>query len=274
VKEMSKRTGIPGAQLAIMVLANALSAFNIWRMSRQLREAYNINISVRRIPNIFINRSEFNLVYTSKELQPLADQFDDSYRFVGAMISPPRDVDFPFPEYVEGRTLIYISLGTVRTDRLDFFRACLSAFQNIEYLVVMSVGRNIDIKELGPLPSNFLVYNFVPWQLEILKKAKLFITHGGVNSVSEGLFFGVPLLFFPQTLEQNFNARLAEDVGAGKILKESELEADKILQLAKRLIETDTYRKAAQLIGDSLRSAGGPRRAVQEIEDFKRKFVK
>ncbi len=273
VKEMNKRSAIPGAQLAITALANASSAFNIWRKAHQLRRTYHINIFVRKILNIFINRSELNLVYTSKELQPMVDEFDDNYRFVGAMISPHKDIDSPFLEDVEGKTVIYISLGTARNNRPDFYHACLSAFENTEYLVVMSVGRNIDIRDLGPLPNNFMVYNFVPSQLESLKKAKLFITHGGVSAMNEGLFFGVPLLLFPQTVEQNFNARRVEEVGAGKILKESELEPDKLLQLARSLIETDSYCKSAQMIGDSLRSAGGYRRAVQEIEEFKRRFV-
>ena len=55
-----------------------------------------------------------------------------------------------------------------------------------DYPVVMSVGKETNISDLGPIPGNFMVYNFVPSQLESLKKASLFITHGGVSGMSEG----------------------------------------------------------------------------------------
>ncbi len=273
VKQMSKRSRIPGAELAFMVLTNAASVFNIWRKSRQLRKNYDINIFLRKILNIFINRSELNLVYTSKELQPLANRFDDSYRFVGTMTPRHKRIDLPFLEELEGKKVIYISLGTARNKRPDFWCTCLSAFQNSEYFVVMAVGNNVNINDLGSIPSNFMVFNYVPGQIEILKRAALFITQGGMSSMSDGLYCGVPLLLFPQTMEQRLNARRAQDVGAGKILQERELDANKLRQLARNLIETDSYHNSAQKIGESLRSAGGYMRAVQEIEEFKRKFV-
>ena len=65
---------------------------------------------------------------------------------------------------------------------------CHSA--NLNYRVVMSVGSRIDIASLGTIPGNFIVKAFVP-QLQLLQRAALFITHGGMNSVNEGLCAGV-----------------------------------------------------------------------------------
>lgn len=45
-------------------------------------------------------------------------------------------------------------------------------------------------------PSNFKLYNYVP-QLDILQHTDLFITRGGMNSSSENLYFGVPMLVIP-----------------------------------------------------------------------------
>ncbi len=47
-----------------------------------------------------------------------------------------------------------------------------------------------------PVPSNFKLYNYAP-QLDILQDTDLFITHGGMNSSSEILYFGVPMLVIP-----------------------------------------------------------------------------
>ncbi len=61
-----------------------------------------------------------------------------------------------------------------------------------------SVGTQTQIAELGDTPTNFIVRNYEP-QLEVLQHAKLFITHGGMNSTSEGLYYGVPLIVLPQS---------------------------------------------------------------------------
>jgi UDP:flavonoid glycosyltransferase YjiC (YdhE family) len=56
----------------------------------------------------------------------------------------------------------------------------------------MSLGSNVSLEDLGPIPANFIVQASVP-QLEILQRAGLFITHGGMNSASEAMYYGVPL---------------------------------------------------------------------------------
>jgi zeaxanthin glucosyltransferase len=58
------------------------------------------------------------------------------------------------------------------------------------------------------LPKNvFMFSGFLP-QLEILKKSKLMMTHGGVNSIMECIYFEVPMIVFPvfKHLDQTGNA--------------------------------------------------------------------
>ncbi|WP_442789489.1 nucleotide disphospho-sugar-binding domain-containing protein [Paenibacillus sp. CAA11] len=52
-------------------------------------------------------------------------------------------------------------------------------------------------------------------QLEVLQKAKLFITHGDMNSTSESLYYGVPLIVLPQSADQPIVARCVDEIGAG-----------------------------------------------------------
>jgi UDP:flavonoid glycosyltransferase YjiC (YdhE family) len=46
------------------------------------------------------------------------------------------------------------------------------------------------------IPGNIFVYRTAP-QLQILQKAQLMITHGGINSVKECIRFGVPMMIYP-----------------------------------------------------------------------------
>lgn len=62
-----------------------------------------------------------------------------------------------------------------------------------------------------------------------MQRASLFITAGGMNSIHEALYYGVPCLMYPQQGEQYINARQFEQLGFGRILKDpSRLEQEMI----------------------------------------------
>ena len=98
--------------------------------------------------------------------------------------------------------------------RIDFYKLCFKAFENTDYTIVMSIGDKTEISDLGDIPKNFIVKNYVP-QTELLKYTKLFITHGGMNSTHEGLYNGVPLVVIPQSADQPVIAKQVENLGAG-----------------------------------------------------------
>jgi len=90
----------------------------------------------------------------------------------------------------------------VNTDFLDFYKTCISAFRSTDYYVCMSIGKKCEVSQLGEFPQNYLVKSFLP-QLKILKRANVFITHAGFNSVNEALYFGVSMLALPQVNDQH-----------------------------------------------------------------------
>jgi hypothetical protein len=136
---------------------------------------------------------------------------------------------------------------------------------------VLSVGTQTDIDTLGPTPANFVVRSSVP-QLEILQRADIFITHGGMNSVHEGLYYGVPLVLIPHQFEQLFNARCVAERGAGYIIddhfKHRSLTADTLCQALTTVLSVPRYRVAAQELQRTLRATGGYRQAADEIQAY------
>ena len=165
------------------------------------------------------------LSYTSAAIQPDAASLDARIKFVGPSLAARGDVgDFPL-DRLNGQPVIYISLGTLVNDHPDFFRACVDAFRESPYTVVMSIGDKVQRESLGSIPSNFIVRPFNP-QLEILQHSALFITHAGMNSVHEGLYYDVPLLLAPQQAEQTFVALRIQELGAGLRLTDQTPERD------------------------------------------------
>ena len=90
----------------------------------------------------------------------------------------------------------------MNTDFLDFYKTCISAFRSTDYYVCMSIGKKCEVSQLGEFPQKYLVKSVLP-QLKILKRANVFITHAGFNSVNEALYFGVSMLALPQVNDQH-----------------------------------------------------------------------
>lgn len=215
-------------------------------------------------PAVLVSDGTITINYTSALFQPGAESIGAHVKFVGPAIAPrPHDPEFPF-ELLEGKQVIYISLGTVINRNEAFYRQCYAAFADTPYQVVLSVGERIRIPDLGPVPANFIVRSFVP-QLEVLQHADLFITHAGMNSTQEGLYYDVPLLLVPQQAEQSFVASRVEALGAGIRLEGQQVTADRLRSVAERILHEPKYKQRAAWIGESLRSAGGIPRAADEI---------
>ena len=120
---------------------------------------------------------------------------------------------------------------------------------NKDLTVIMSIGNKTDIKDLEKIPENFKVYNYVP-QLEVLKKVDLFITHGGMNSSSEGLYNGLPLIVVPQFADQFLIAERVTELGAGLPLI-NDVNPSSIEKTVNEVLSKPSYRENAKKIGVS-----------------------
>lgn len=213
---------------------------------------------IKNFISIVSNDNDTNtIVYTSKEFQPMVETFSSKYSFVGPSVSKvivkPKE---------RNKKLIYISLGTINNKNINFYENCINAFKDFDVDVIMSVGRNTDIKSLGHIPSNFEVKNSVE-QIVILQEADVFITHCGMNSVNESLYYRVPMVLFPQHSEQRMVANRVIHLGAGIMLKENKPEdiKDSVFQV----MNDNEYKENAVKLSKSFYNAGGSKKAADVI---------
>lgn len=220
---------------------------------------------VKNILDIIQNDDTTNtIVYTSKEFQPCADTFPKIYHFVGPSISAAalQKAEITDEDVRMTKKTIYISLGTVVNRMIPFYKNCIKAFKDTDYRVIMSVGKLTELKELGEIPANFRVEQFVN-QLEVLSQADVFLSHCGMNSVNESLYFEVPLVLFPQTAEQGGVARRVSELGAGVYLKRN---CPKEIKAAVEKVLADaSYKESAAKISKSFQNSGGPKEAADAI---------
>jgi MGT family glycosyltransferase len=219
---------------------------------------------------MFPMRGDRTLLLTSRELHPPSPLFDDpNFVFVGPSIDPATRPDsFDFGR-LDGRPLIYISLGTVHFSNDRFFTEAMAALADYPAQVLLSAGRGSDIGRFRDVPANFIVQETFP-QLAVLERASLFVTHAGLNSMHEALWYGVPMVIVPQQFEQLRNALTARHGGAAIVLDDECFGRPVTGTALRRAIEqagaSPTYRSSAAALGQSLRDAGGFRAAADQIE--------
>jgi MGT family glycosyltransferase len=207
---------------------------------------------------------DMTLLYTSTALHPAAETLDASFRLIGPCLRPADPApDFPYAA-LDMENLIYISLGTVFNDNVSFYRDCMAAFAGSPYHVILSIGERVELDALGQVPENIEVCRSVP-QLDVLQRARLFVTHAGANSVHEALYYGVPLVLIPQMFEQEMNARQVVVNGAGICLDRATVTPDRLRQAVDSVILQPAFRQNAERVGATLCEAGGAVRAADEI---------
>ena len=130
--------------------------------------------------------------------------------------------------------------------------------------VILSCGNAINREGLGLLPDHIQVFPYVN-QLEILSKADVFITHCGMNSVSESLYMATPMVLYPQTNEQWAVARRTTEIGSGMILEDDS--AAGISSAVQNILGNPAYMSCAQKCSMDFRSHSGAMEAAEFIEN-------
>lgn len=232
--------------------------FGLPKISKELKTlepyGYHVKGALRLVTS---DNQTDSVVYTSEKFQPYADSFTNHYAFVGPSVFAKEQ-----PNKEKARPLVYISMGTVINDRPDFYTKCIEALRDLPVDVIISCGNSLDIGSLGTLPENVRAYPYVN-QLEVLAKADAFITHCGMNSVSESLYMATPMVLYPQTNEQRAVARRAFEIGAGTLLKDDSTQG--IRTAVQEILQHDTYAKAAKDCCDDFRSCSGTAGAADFI---------
>ena len=228
------------------------------KTTKQVKRLKDKGYPVRSILDIIGNDDNTHtIVYTSPEFQPCSDTFSKKYTFVGPSIRSAT-------EKIEKkcRKLIYISMGTVNNNMVSFYKSCISALRDTDYQVIISVGNIVSIKDFEELPENISIFSHVD-QIAVLEKADVFISHCGMNSVSESLYFEVPLVMIPQTSEQKGVSERVFQLGAG--IKLDKTDAISISHAIDKILNNNSYKQNAKEISKTFKKCSGAKVAADKI---------
>ncbi|XP_043064974.1 UDP-glucuronosyltransferase 2A3-like isoform X4 [Drosophila ficusphila] len=142
--------------------------------------------------------------------------------------------------------VIYFSLGTnVKTESLseDRKKILIETFESLPQRVLWK----FEDDELPGKPSNVLISNWFPQQ-DILShpKVRLFITHGGMQSTIESIYFGKPMLGLPFFYDQFGNMEHIKRKGLGLVLNFKDMTKDQFRDSIHRLLTEKSFEELAR----------------------------
>jgi MGT family glycosyltransferase len=202
--------------------------------------------------------SETTFAYTTDEILGDGYVLSAGWNLVGPLMEPPP------PRAARGdRPLVYVCFGTSFNARPEQFAAVVEGLSEepVDVLISTGAGR-ISTADLGPLPGNVALRDFVPAR-DILARADVHITHGGCNSVHECLLAGVPMLLRPQAYDQFPLAQQVELLGAGREVEE---DPAAFRDGVRWLLADDAPHARAREIGKHLADFDGEGRVAAVVE--------
>jgi zeaxanthin glucosyltransferase len=167
---------------------------------------------------------------------------------------------------LDGRPLVYASLGTLQNGSEEIFRVIAAACAELPVQLVISLGGGIDEARLGVLAGDPIVVKFAP-QLDLIKHSTIVICHAGINTAMESLAEGVPLVCIPLGNDQPGVASRVKARGACVVVPPRGLTAKRLHAAVRAVLEDDSYRIAARKLQASIQQIDGLDLAAVVVEE-------
>ncbi|WEV64602.1 macrolide family glycosyltransferase [Bifidobacterium sp. ESL0732] len=290
-KALADKLGLPSIRLystfcynrdILNRLAGASKGFHLTSVLRSKKFLRLMSSSTRRrglmetedfISEMVDNPPTLTYTYTSRSFQIDGGSFPrNQYRFIGPSLDgrkdqkPSADLAAVLEQSAD-KPIIYASLGTIFNTFLPFYRAVVGAFGGKDVTVILSVGHNFERGKLGEIPGNIHIYESVD-QLSVLRKASVFLTHGGMNSVNEALYYGVPLVAVPMADDQPTVAARLVELGLGLSLDKRSISAQSLYGAATKVMSSKETAERVKAMSHDMHEAGGNAQFVKDLDEL------
>ena len=179
------------------------------------------------------------LNYPQQLCSPARSALLGPHEFLGSMVRTEPDDPRVSAWLEESDTpVVYVSFGSFLSVRSDVLARVAAALATLPVRVALALG-SADPADVGTVPPEWLVRETLP-QVAILARSHAAVTHGGNNSVTEAMTFGVPLLVLPFSTDQFAGAAAIEDAGVGIALAPNEATVAELRSALEQLLVSQT----------------------------------
>jgi MGT family glycosyltransferase len=203
--------------------------------------------------------------YPAELADPEREPLLPAHLFIGSAVrDEPFDVDVAEWIAATDEAFVYVSFGSFLSVRSDVLARVTEAIVASGMRAAIALG-SADLSELPALPADWLVREFLP-QVTLLRAAAVAVTHGGNNSVTEAMTYGVPLIVLPFSTDQFAGAEAIERCGFGVVLAPNEATVDELRVAIERAVHLASEPRAAlDALSVDLRQNPGSARAFAAI---------
>jgi MGT family glycosyltransferase len=217
----AEKTALPAISVSIT------QGIHMQRLTEPLAEALDeVRAEIGLDPDPELERLAatpcFSLIPEALE-EPGTAGIDRILRFRATETAAPR----PLPDWWQNDEwpLVYVTFGTVVPTIGHYpklYRDAIDALSVLPVRVLVTVGRDQNPADLGPVAPNVHVARWIP-QADVLPHAAAVVSHGGSGTVTGTLAAGVPAVVVPFIADQFHNAQRIEDLGAGVMLEAEDI---------------------------------------------------
>ena len=177
---------------------------------------------------------------------------------IGGLTAKPAEGILPaeleaFMADAKGGVILVTFGSTVSTLPILVAEKFLSTFEQLQDFKI--IWRFVNAGHKLTVPKNVLVAQWLP-QNDILAdpRVKLFITHCGNNGQYEAIYHGVPMIGFPLTGDQPYNAARLMVKGYGIAMELFTFTADELLSNVRQIIGDKSFRERTMLASKIFKS--------------------
>lgn len=189
-----------------------------------------------------------------------------SVRYVGAVLDDPAwAVDQPWTPPPGEDPLVLVAMSSTFQDQVDCLQRVIGGLAPLPVRGIVTTGQAVDPALLRP-SGNITVVAAAPHS-EVLKHARVVVTHGGHGTVVRALAAGVPMVVMPQGRDQADNAARVSARNAGVIVK-NDAAPEELAAAVRRVFDDPSYREAAERLGGIIRNDAASGALVAELESL------
>ena len=169
------------------------------------------------------------------------------------------------------RPLVYCSLGSFWSADRAFLRRVVEVFERRpEWDLVLGLGGKLSAEALAPVPPNVTLLDWAP-QIEVLERADCAITHGGIGTINECVWFGVPMVVYStKHVDQDGCAARVAYHGLGVAADKDGDTSEQIERNVAAVLTEPAYRNRVAAMREHVRAYAEARVAVRTVEGLLR----
>jgi len=207
----------------------------------------------------FYRQAPLMLVTTAEPFEYPHPDWGDQVRMIGALTWEPPIATPAWLAELDGPLVLVTTSSEYQADEA-LVRAAVEGLAGEPYTVIATMPAGV--REVGRLPSNVRVVDFVPHG-PVLDRAVAAVTHGGMGATQKALSRGVPVCVVPFGRDQLEVAARVVHANAGVRLAKKKLTPETLRDQVRR---TMAKRPGAQRVAAGYVAAGGAPAGADAVE--------